>query len=62
MDFQSSAVLTELPRTDRIDVDLTSENYIEIDESNKKRINNFSELAVIAHQSSSSRIMKKHFY
>jgi patatin-like phospholipase/acyl hydrolase len=47
---------------DRINVDLTSENYIEMDESNKKRINNFSELAAIAHQSNSSRIMEKHFY
>lgn len=47
---------------DRIDVELTKYNQISMDESNLSRIKNFSELASIAHQDTSSKIMKKHFY
>lgn len=47
---------------DRINVELTEDNHIVMDESNTERIKNFSELASIAHQDSASNIMKKHFY
>ncbi len=47
---------------DRINVDLTADNYINMDESDKDRIKTFAELAALEHQSNSSLIMKKHFY
>lgn len=47
---------------DRIDVKLTDDNFIEMDETNSSKLKNYSELASIEYQYNSSNILKRHFY
>ncbi len=47
---------------DRIDVSLSSDNDIEMDESKRELLENFAELAAIEFQENSSSILKKYFY
>jgi len=46
----------------RIDIDMADGNSLEMDESNKKLISNFAELAAIEFQYNRTEILKKHFY
>jgi patatin-like phospholipase/acyl hydrolase len=47
---------------DRIEVYLSEDNYIDMDESDTTKIRNFAELASIEYQHKKSSILKKHFY
>lgn len=47
---------------DRIDVQLSEDNFIDMDESDTVKIKNFAELASIEFQHNRSSIIKKHFY
>lgn len=47
---------------DRIDVQLSEDNFIGMDESDTTKIKNFAELASIEFQHNRSSILKKHFY
>lgn len=47
---------------DRVDVSLSSDSDIEMDECKRELLENFAELAAIEFQESSSSILQKHFY
>lgn len=47
---------------DRVDVELTEDSQIEMDEYKKKLISNFAELAAIEYQYKRTDILKRHFY
>ena len=47
---------------DRIDVELTGDSLLEMDECNKMLISNFAELAKIEFQYKRTDILNRHFY
>jgi uncharacterized protein len=47
---------------DRIEKDLTNDNYMEMDETNPDRLFNYAELATAEYHENRSYIIKRHFY
>lgn len=47
---------------DRMDVELSEDNFIDMDECDPKKIENFAELAAIKYQHSRTSVIRKHFY
>lgn len=47
---------------DRLDTELTNDNLIPLDETNRMKLKNFAELASVEFQYKHSVIMKRHFY
>ena len=47
---------------DRVDVELTEDSHLEMDEYDEKLISNFAELAAIEYQYKRTDILRRHFY